>query len=67
MEEGRYADIQEWIQSEDTILERCHLAALRAWDKLEELEKEFTPFAKIIQSSEEAFTDFFYKDWYNQQ
>lgn len=46
--EGRYSDIQEQIQFDDVTIERCHLVALRAWDKVEP-EKRFTLFTKIIQ------------------
>ena len=56
--EGRYSDIQEQIQFDDTAIEQCHLVALRAWDKVEESENRSTSFTKIVQGSGEAFTDF---------
>lgn len=33
--ESYYADIQEQVHFEDAIVEQGHLAALRAWDKVE--------------------------------
>jgi hypothetical protein len=35
--EGRYSDIQEQIQFDDVTIERCHLVALRAWDRAGEM------------------------------
>lgn len=57
--ESYYADIQEQVHFEDAIVEQGHLAALRAWDKVEPGKKS-TPFTKIIQGTREAFTDFFF-------
>lgn len=48
--EGRYSDIQEQIQFDDVTIERCHLVALRAWDKVEALWKKsalFTDYTKL--------------------
>lgn len=44
---GWYSDIEEQIQFGDTTMEQCHLVALRAWDKVEELRKKSTSFTKI--------------------
>jgi hypothetical protein len=56
--EGCYADLQDQIQSDDVIIEQCHIAALRVWDMIEEPGKKSTSFIKAIQGPTEAFTDF---------
>jgi hypothetical protein len=43
--------LQEQIRCDDGIIEQCHVAALRAWDLVEEPEKKSTSFTKIIQNS----------------
>ena len=41
------------------------LAALNAWNKVEELEKRTESFTKIIQGPKEDFTGFFRKIYFN--
>ena len=63
--EDWYADIWGRVHFDYTIIEQCHLATLRAWDKDEEPGKKLILYTKIIQGSGEAFTDFC-KDWLQQ-
>ena len=55
---GQYADLQRHLGFDDHILALCHLAALIAWNRIEESEKMSELFTKIIQCPKEAFTDF---------
>lgn len=58
MGEGWYADIQEQAQEDATKEQRC-LAALRVWDKAEDLGKEFTLFTKLYRALEKTSLIFF--------
>ena len=43
-----------------TTLALCHLAALNAWNKVEESGKRSESFSKITQGPKEVFTGFFF-------
>lgn len=53
-----YADLQEQIQFDDVIIEQFCVAALRAWDVIEEPGQGSSSFVKIIQDSAGALADF---------
>ena len=51
------------IQSDDAIIEQCGLAALRAWEKLEDAGKSSTLFTKIVEGSWKP-SQISCKDWF---
>lgn len=60
---GQHADLQRQSIFDGHISVLCHMAALNAWDRIEEAEKKIELFTKIVHGPKEAFNDFFYKGW----
>ena len=54
---------KDQCEFDDYALVLGSLAALNAWDKVEESGKGFESFTKIIQDPKEAFSNFLNKDW----
>jgi hypothetical protein len=48
------------ILFDDTTLEQCCTVYVNAWDKVEQQRRQSEPFTKIIQGSNESFTNFFF-------
>lgn len=57
--EAQYADFQREFGFDDHTLTQCCLAALSSWDKVRESGKRSESFTKIIQGTQETFSDFF--------
>ena len=56
--EGEYADVERQSLYGEHTLDLCHMAALNAWDRIEDVGKKLESFTKVIQSPRETFTDF---------
>lgn len=56
---GQHADLQRQSIFDGHISVLCHMAALNAWDRIEEAEKKIELFTKIVHGPKEAFNDFF--------
>ena len=61
--EGWYYDRQEQHRFDDASIEKCHLAALRAWKKLEDAGNSSTLFTKIVEGSWKP-SQISCKDWF---
>ena len=59
--EGDYADIERQSLYNECTLDLCRMAALNAWDWIEETGKKAESFTKVIQSPKETFTDFLHR------
>ena len=59
--EGEYADVERQALYDEHTLDLCRMAALNAWDRIEEVGKKLEPFNRVIQSPRETFTDFLHR------
>ncbi|KAL6067262.1 hypothetical protein STEG23_006100 [Scotinomys teguina] len=58
MGEGEYAAEERQITYDDQAIILCRMAALNAWDRIEEAGKKIESFTKVKQGPKESFTDF---------
>lgn len=56
--EGLHAEVQTQVEYDNATLVQCSMAALNAFDKVEETRKGSEPFSKIIKAAKETYTDF---------
>ena len=59
--EGEYADVELQSLYDEHTLVLCRMAALNAWDRIEEIGKKLESFTKVVQSPRETFTDFLHR------
>ena len=59
--EGEYADIELQSLYDEHTLVLCRMAALNAWDQIEEIGKKLESFTKVVQSPRETFMDFLHR------
>ncbi|KAL6040241.1 hypothetical protein STEG23_020317 [Scotinomys teguina] len=58
MGEGEYAAEERQITYDDQAIILCRMAALNAWDRIEEAGKKIESFTKVKQGPKESFMDF---------